>query len=93
MNDVRAAIQYVKHNAADLKTDPDRLALMGDSAGGHLTALVGLAGALPPFKKAYVHAHLGVRLTMWSRTISSRKSSCTRGFRDRRVFVVGVPAR
>ncbi len=53
VNDVRAAIQYVKHNAADLKADPERLALMGDSAGGHLTALVGLAGDLPPFKNAY----------------------------------------
>lgn len=53
VNDVRAAIQYVKHNAADLKADPDRLALMGDSAGGHLTALVGLAGDLPIFNKAY----------------------------------------
>ena len=52
-NDVRAAIQYVKHHAADLKADPDRLALMGDSAGGHLTALVGLAGDLPIFSKAY----------------------------------------
>lgn len=65
VNDVRAAIQYVKHNAADLKADPDRLALMGDSAGGHLTALVGLAGDLPPFNKAYPsdpYANLSTRV-------------------------------
>lgn len=53
VHDVRAAIQYVKHNAAELKADPDRLGLMGDSAGGHLAALVGLAGDAPVFARGY----------------------------------------
>jgi acetyl esterase/lipase len=53
VHDVRAAIQYVKHNAADLKADPERVGLMGDSAGAHLAALVGLAGDAPIFAKGY----------------------------------------
>ena len=42
--DVKAAVQYVRANAAKLDIDPDRIALIGDSAGAHLAALVALAG-------------------------------------------------
>ena len=42
VQDVRAAVQFVRSHAADLKVDPDRIALMGDSAGAHLAALVAL---------------------------------------------------
>lgn len=42
--DVRAAVQYARSNAAELGLDPDRIALIGDSAGAHLSALVALAG-------------------------------------------------
>jgi acetyl esterase/lipase len=41
--DVRAAIQFVRARAAEFGFDPDRIGLWGDSAGGHLAALAGLA--------------------------------------------------
>lgn len=53
VNDVRAAVQFLRGKAAELRIDPDRLGLMGDSAGGHLAALVALAGDAAPFAGAY----------------------------------------
>ena len=53
VQDVRAAIQFVKSKAADLKADPERVGLMGDSAGAHLAALTALAYDSAPFANAY----------------------------------------
>lgn len=41
VDDVKAAVRWVKAHAAEYKVDAARLALMGESAGGHLVALVG----------------------------------------------------
>jgi acetyl esterase/lipase len=50
VHDVRAAVQFVRARAAELKLDPERVALFGDSAGAHLASLVALAGDKPPFR-------------------------------------------
>ena len=49
-HDIRAAVQWARGNAASLNIDPERIALMGDSAGGHLISMVALAGDHPAFK-------------------------------------------
>lgn len=51
--DVRAAIQFVRANATRLQIDPERIGLLGASAGAHLSALVALAGERPAFKAGY----------------------------------------
>jgi len=39
--DVEAAVRFVKQHAKEYKVNPSRIALMGESAGGHLVDLVG----------------------------------------------------
>ena len=51
--DCKAAVQFVRANAEALGLDPDRVGLIGDSAGAHLSALVALAGDEPLFSSQY----------------------------------------
>jgi acetyl esterase/lipase len=65
LHDVRAALQFVKGRAADLRVNPERVGVMGDSAGAHLAALVALAGDHPQFASAYKsdpHANQSTRV-------------------------------
>ncbi len=41
VEDVEAAIRWVRSHAAEFKADPKRIAIIGESAGGHLVSLVG----------------------------------------------------
>ena len=45
--DVEAAFAYVRANIGEYGGDPNRIAVMGHSAGCHLAALTGLRGGLP----------------------------------------------
>jgi acetyl esterase/lipase len=51
--DCMAAVQFVRGRAVELGLDPRRVALMGDSAGAHLAALVALAGEESLFSSEY----------------------------------------
>lgn len=42
--DTKAAVQFMRAKAAEFDLDPDRIGLIGDSAGAQLAALVALAG-------------------------------------------------
>jgi len=55
--DTKAAVQFVRAEAAEFGLDADRVGLIGDSAGAHLSALVALAGNEPLFSSQ----HLGGR--------------------------------
>jgi len=39
VDDVQTAIQYIRSHAAEYKIDPDRIAILGESAGAHLATL------------------------------------------------------
>ncbi len=41
LDDVREAVRYLRSHANELGVDPDRIAAVGQSAGGHLAALLG----------------------------------------------------
>ncbi|HAA77855.1 TPA: lipase, partial [Candidatus Latescibacteria bacterium] len=44
IHDCKAAIRWLRSNAAKYKVDPDRFGVWGVSAGGHLVALLGTSG-------------------------------------------------
>jgi acetyl esterase/lipase len=41
LDDCRSAIVYLRDHAAELQIDPNRIAVLGDSSGGHLAAALG----------------------------------------------------
>ncbi len=54
IDDVEAAVRYVKSHAAEFNIDPDRIALVGESAGGQLAAMAVLRGGEAASVKAVV---------------------------------------
>jgi acetyl esterase/lipase len=53
VNDVLAAVQFVRASSGQFKIDPERIGLFGASAGAHLASLAALGGASLVFKGAY----------------------------------------
>ena len=47
LHDVKAAVRWLRLRSDDLALDPDRIAAWGESAGGHLAALLGLTADRP----------------------------------------------
>ena len=63
VQDMLAAVQFVRGSAAELKVDPERIGLFGASAGGHLASLAALGGA--SFQGAYpndAHAKVSTKV-------------------------------
>ncbi|MGY1802461.1 alpha/beta hydrolase fold domain-containing protein [Blastococcus sp. SYSU D00922] len=47
LHDAKAAVRWLRHHAETLGVDPARLGIAGESAGGHLAALVALTAGRP----------------------------------------------
>ena len=50
LEDCKCAIRYLRTKAKDLNLDPDHIGIWGDSAGGHLAALVGSTSHVKEFE-------------------------------------------
>lgn len=48
--DVKAAVRWLRANAAKYQIDPERIGVTGDSAGGHLAQFLGVTAGLPQFE-------------------------------------------
>ena len=44
IHDCKAAVRWLKAHAKEHNLDPDRIAVWGSSAGGHLVAMLGVTG-------------------------------------------------
>ncbi len=51
LEDVKAAIRYLKANGEKFDIDPNRIGVMGGSAGGYLAAMAGTTSGLKDFDK------------------------------------------
>lgn len=47
LHDIKAAIRFLRANAAQYGIDPNRIAIMGDSSGGWTSAMAALTGDVP----------------------------------------------
>ena len=52
VQDVKTAIRFLRAHAEQYHIDPDRIAVMGDSAGGYLTALTAASAGVFEFESA-----------------------------------------
>ena len=57
--DIRRAIGFIRCHARELRTDPDRIVLLGEDSGAHLAAL--LAAQPPPWTMTTAGTGLVVR--------------------------------
>lgn len=44
LTDMNRAVRFIRYHAGDYKVDPNRIGMMGGSAGGHLSLMQGTAG-------------------------------------------------
>ena len=49
LHDGKAAVRFLRAHAKELKLDPERIGVMGGSAGGHLSGLLAMTSGKPEF--------------------------------------------
>jgi pectinesterase len=50
LHDCKSSVRFLRANAARFKIDPERIGVMGGSAGGHLSGLLAMTGGKPEFE-------------------------------------------
>jgi acetyl esterase/lipase len=65
IHDCKAAVRWIRGNAAKYHLDPERLGAIGSSAGGHLAAMLGTSGDVPELEGS-----IGPHLQSSSRVIA-----------------------
>jgi acetyl esterase/lipase len=50
VHDTKAAVRWMRANAAKYQVDPERIGVMGGSAGGHLVQFLGVTAGVPEFE-------------------------------------------
>ena len=73
IDDVRTAVRYLRAHAAELKIDPTRLAIAGDSAGGHLALMFGLQNPEDGVR-AIINLYGPSDMTRWQATPEGEKA-------------------
>jgi pectinesterase len=62
LNDCKSAVRYLRANAAKFKIDPERIGVMGGSAGGHLSGLLAMTDGKPEFEGDGPHREFSSRV-------------------------------
>jgi acetyl esterase len=91
VEDCLGAIIWVKEHAQEYNGDPERIAVTGDSAGGHLTAMVVTRGTDPEFNPTYTgsgryHATVNCAIPTYGVYEFKSISKITAGMYTKRIF-------
>ncbi|GAX06375.1 alpha/beta hydrolase [Secundilactobacillus pentosiphilus] len=72
LEDAKAAIRYIKAHAARYGIDPHRVAVMGESAGGHLASMVALTNGMKTYETGqYLYQNSDVKVAIpWCGIVS-----------------------
>lgn len=63
VHDVKAGVRWLRAHAGEYRIDPNRIGVVGDSAGGHLVQFLGVTGDVPQFEGAGGYAEQSSRVS------------------------------
>ena len=77
IEDVKSAIRYLKAHSNELNINPDKISVVGDSAGGYLASFVGVTNGITEFDKGdnlYVSSSIQAAVNLYGPTDLSKKA-------------------